>query len=393
MVDYRFAKRALHAAGHKALPAGTLNMSGGFAFPNTLPDLSRVAGIAARDFRSESLQYTSVLGLNDLRDEIAAYAAGDGITCSRDEIIVVNGAKHAIDLACRIFVEPGDHVIVTAPTYLTAIGIFRSHEARFLAVPQDDEGMQTDVLERQLVEMETAGETLPKLLYDVPDFHNPTGTTLSLRRRQALIELAKRFGFVILEDDPYRRIRFEGDHVPTLKSLDDRGVVIHIGTSSKIVAPGLRLGWMIAPAALISRAAAHKSDGGTSAFTQRMLVQLFRENQVAGHIDELKLEMGRHRDLAISAFARHLPAARIKRPHGGYFLWVELPPTVDSDLVAAAALAQGVGIHSGKICFPLAPQPNFLRVCYSFVSPDEIERGVQRIGRAYDTVARTETAG
>lgn len=388
MPDYRFAKRSLTVGGHKALPPGTLNMSGGFAFPPTLPDLSREAGIAATAFRTESLQYTSVLGINDLRDEVVTYVAGDGIACQRDEVIIVNGAKHGIDLACRTFLEPGDYVIVTAPTYLTAIGLFRSHEARFLAIPQDEEGMDADLLELRLIEMEAAGETLPKLLYDVPDFHNPTGMTLSLARRQKLIGLAQRFGFVILEDDPYRRIRFEGEHVPTLKSLDDAGVVIHIGTSSKIVAPGLRLGWMIAPPALIARFAAHKADGGTSAFSQRILVELFRGNQVARHIDDLRSEMGRHRDLTIAAFAEHVPAARIRQPHGGYFLWVELPAEVDSDLVAKAALDQGVGIHSGKICFPLEARPNFLRVCYSFVSPDEIAFGVHRIGIAYDTVVR-----
>jgi 2-aminoadipate transaminase len=392
MTEYRFANRSLDPGGHKALPPGTLNMSGGFAFGPTMPDLTREAMVAARSFRTETMQYSGVLGLNDLRDEIAAYVAADGIKAQRDEIMVVNGAKHGIDLACRTFLEPGDSVIVTAPTYLTAIGIFRSHEARFLAIPQDDDGMLVDELEARLVEIEKSGETLPKLLYDVPDFHNPTGVTLSAPRRRKLVELAKRFGFIILEDDPYRRIRFDGEHVPTIKSYDDAGVVISIGTSSKIVAPGLRLGWLIAAPALIARAAWHKADGGTSAFTQRILVELFRSNRVANHIDEITSTMSAHCSLMIDAFARYVPAARIKRPAGGYFLWVELPEVIDSDALASAALDQGIGVHSGKICYPAEPASRFLRVCYSFVSPAEIEFGIERLGVAYQNLITAQAS-
>jgi 2-aminoadipate transaminase len=303
--------------------------------------------------------------------------------------MVVNGAKHGIDLACRVFLDPGDLVIVTAPTYITAIAIFRSHEAGCLAIPQDAEGMLTDELEAKLADMQERGEALPKLLYDVPDFHNPTGVTLSAERRQKMVELARRFGFVIVEDDPYRRIRFEGADVPAIKSYDDAGVVISVGTSSKIVAPGLRLGWVIADPALVAAMAGHKADGGTSAFTQRILVELFRGNRVAGHIDELTATMKVHRDAMLEAFARYLPDARIRRPHGGYFLWVELPDGIDSDALAAAALARGVGVHSGKICYAKDPKSNFLRVCYSFVSPEQIDRSIALLGTAYASVART----
>lgn len=383
MTEYRLARRSLQSGGHKALPPGTLNMSGGLAFGPTMPDIAKAATVAAQTFRTESMQYSSVLGLNDLRDEVAAYVASDGIKATRDEIMIVNGAKHGIDLACRAFLDPGDAVIVTAPTYLTAIGIFHSNEARLIAIRQDRDGMLVDELENTLAAMEASGEPLPKLLYDVPDFHNPTGVTLSGPRRQKLVALAKRFGFVILEDDPYRRIRFEREAVPTIKSSDDAGVVISIGTSSKIVAPGLRLGWVIASPELIARMALHKADGGTSAFTQRILVELFRANGVAAHIDEITPVMKSHRDLMIEAFARHIPDAKIERPAGGYFLWVKLPPDVDSDKLAHAALEQGVGVHSGRVCYPLAPQTNFLRVCYSFVSPDEIEYGIRKLGMAF----------
>lgn len=391
MTSYRLANRGRHISGHKTMPAGTLNMSGGFAFGPTIPDISREAEIAARSFRTEALQYSSVLGLPDLRDAIAAYVASDGISCARDEIMVVNGAKHAIDLAARIFLEPGDAVIVTSPTYITAISIFRANEASFLCIPHDVDGMLTSHLEMRLTELEASEAPLPKLLYDVPDFHNPTGVTLSAERRRHLVDLAKRFGFVIIEDDPYRRIRFEGVDVPTIKSFDDAGVVISVGTSSKIVAPGLRLGWVIAAPDLIARMAAQKADGGTSAFTQRILVELFRGNRIAAHIDELKETMGAHRDAMLAACARYLPDARIHRPQGGYFLWVELPENIDSDALAASALERGAGIHSGKVCFATEPASNFLRVCYSFVSPQEIERGISAVGAAFRAVAQARS--
>jgi 2-aminoadipate transaminase len=239
-------------------------------------------------------------------------------------------------------------------------------------------------LEHKLLALEARGERLPKLLYDVPDFHNPSGVTLRAERRRKLVELAKRFGFEVVEDDPYRRIRFEGADVPAIKSFDDAGVVISFGTSSKIVAPGLRLGWVIADLALIARMADQKADGGTSAFTQRILVQLFRGNRVAGHIDELKLTMCAHRNAMLDAFGCFLPAACVRRPNGGYFLWVELPEEVDSDALAGAALRRGVGVHSGTLCFSEEPRRKFLRVCYSFVSPEQITHGISELGKAYD---------
>lgn len=388
MTGYRFANPDLRAGGHKALPPGTLNMSGGFAYAATLPDISKEAVAAASAFRTETMQYSGARGLADLREAIAAYVAGDGIATTPDAIMVVNGAKHGIDLACRAFLAPGDAVIVTAPTYLTAIGIFRSHAATLLTVPQDGDGMRVDALEASLAAREAAGAPMPKLLYDVPDFHNPTGVTLSAPRRAKLVELAKRFGFVIIEDDPYRRIRFEGDDVPTIKSYDDDGVVVSIGTSSKIVAPGLRLGWVIAAEPVLARMALHKAEGGTSPFLQRILAELFRANRVAEHIGEITETMKQHRNLMIDAFARALPDFRIRRPAGGYFLWVEMPERVDSDVFAAEALKLGVGVHSGKICYPDAPQSNCLRVCYSFTSPAEIELGVAKLGEAYRRIGR-----
>src|SRR4051794_25718133 len=243
---YRWAERAQNTVASSA-PAGAsgnvIQLGGGYGFPDTLPDIVAEAIEAATD-RAEGLQYGPLYGLDDLRDEIVAYLRQDGIEAARENILVVNGAKHGLDLACRVFLEPGDTVIVTAPTYLTAVSILKAAEAQFLSVPQDEDGMRLDVLETALRARADAGAAIPKLLFDVPDFHNPTGITMSAERRRRLIGIAEEYGLVIIEDDPYRRIRFEGAPVPPIKTFDTSGRVIGLGTVSKILAPGLRIGWV-----------------------------------------------------------------------------------------------------------------------------------------------------
>lgn len=387
---YRFASRARGSdVSLPELPRDLIDFSGGFAFPACLPDISREAGLAAAaDYRAETLQYSDVMGITQLRELIAVQAQQDGVQCASENVMIVNGAKHGLDLACRVFVEPGDAVIVTAPTYMTALGILRAHEAVFLPIGQDEAGINTVELEARLTEIETAGRPLPKLMFDVPDFHNPTGITTIAERRRKLVDLAERFGFVIVEDDPYRRIRFEGEAVPPIKSFDRKGVVIALGTASKIVAPGLRIGWVIASLEILRRMAGQKSDGGTSPFNQRIFIELLRGNQIARHVDQLTVELKRHRDVMASALRELIPDCRIRVPQGGYFLWVGLPPDVDADILAGLGALQGVKTYPGSLCFPDAPRENALRLCYSFPSPAEIREGVGRLSRAYHAIRK-----
>ena len=242
MRNYRFARRAeiLGKSIYDHAP-GAIVLSSGLAHAPLLPDVSREAAMAA-SMATETMQYGPLMGLDSLRDQIVRYVKDDGVECTTENVLVTNGAKHALDLACRVFVEPGDRVIVTKPTYMTALINMRTHGATFLAVGYDDEGMDVNELEAHLQRLTANGEQMPKLLFDVPDFHNPTGITMSLNRRVRLMQLARQYRFVICEDDPYRRIRFEGDPVKPLKSLDDGDVVIALGTVSKILSPGLRTG-------------------------------------------------------------------------------------------------------------------------------------------------------
>lgn len=384
---YRFARRAERSGKSVYDHApGAILLSVGSAFPPILPDLSHEAADAASK-AAETMQYGPLFGLDDLRDTIAAYVAQDGVKCTRDNVLITNGAKHATDLACRVFVEPGDRIVVTAPTYMTTLQCFRTHGANFLTIAQDDEGMRADLLEWRLQTLEANGEQMPKLLFDVPDFHNPTGITMSLERRKRLVELARRYGFVIVEDDPYRRIRFEGEPISPIKSLDEDGIVIAVGTVSKILSPGLRIGWAIADPEIVRRMALQKSDGGSSPFTQRVVANVMRSNKLQAHIDTVTNAMRDHRDAMTEALAEHLPDAKVRRTNGGYFLWVELPCHVSGEALTRRAIEHGVEVTSGRLCFPEDDPGNFLRLSFSLADTDQIREGIARLGNAYRELA------
>ncbi|MCC7274874.1 MAG: PLP-dependent aminotransferase family protein, partial [Alphaproteobacteria bacterium] len=272
MTSYRFAARCarMEAHSHPPSPPGAIRLSGGSAFAPTMPHVVKEAMAAAEEYRTETMQYGPLMGLADLRALLAEQERGQGTDVPPGHILVTNGAKQGIDLICRAFLDPGEPVIVSAPTYVTAVPIFVSNDATFVSIGQDADGLDVDALETTLAARARAGLPVPKLLYDIPDFHNPAGLTLSLERRRRLLDLAARHGFLIVEDQTYRQIRFAGEGLPSLRALDDGTHVIAVNTLSKLLAPGLRVGWVTAPPAILDRLAALKADGGTSPFLQRV---------------------------------------------------------------------------------------------------------------------------
>ena len=390
MTDFRFARRSsvLGKSVFDHVP-GTISLSSGGAYPPLLPDVVREAAEAVGPLREEAMQYGPLMGLDDLREEICSFVAGDGIAAQPENVLVTYGAKSALDLACRVFVEPGDRVIVTRPSYMTAIHIMRTHNVQFVDVGQDRDGLSTEELEGQLERFEANGEPMPKLLFDEPDFHNPTGITMSLARRRKILELARRYNFVICEDDPYRRIRFEGEPVPPIKSLDVTGHVISLGTVSKTLAPGLRVGWAIGDAGVVRRMAMQKADGGSNTFAQRIVVQLMRSNKISLHVDELTGKMRNHRDAMVAALAEYMPEARCRAPKGGYFLWVRLRERDDAERVVELGIRGGVEATPGRLSFPSDDPGNYLRLAYSFVCEDQIRRGIAQLGKAYRSYRST----
>ncbi len=394
MTEFRFARRSsiLGRSVFDHVP-GTISFGSGAAYPPLLPEVVIEAVEAVGPLREEAMQYGPLMGLGDLREEICRVVFEDGIKAEPDNVLVTYGAKSAFDLACRVFIEPGDRVIVTRPTYMTAIHIMRTHNVQFVDVGQDEDGLDTDELEAKLRHIAANAEPMPKLLFDVPDFHNPTGITTRLARRERLVELARRYDFLICEDDPYRRVRFEGESIAPIKSLDTSGHVISLGTVSKTLAPGLRVGWAIGDAGVIRRMALQKADGGSNTFSQRIVVQLMRSNKISHHVDELKKQMQMHRDVMISALARHIPEAAVRTPGGGYFLWVALPAGDSAERVVELGIEEGVEASSGRLSFPVSDPGNFIRLAYSFATEDEIRRGIAMLGAAYRNYKSAASTG
>lgn len=373
-----------------------ISFGSGHALESLLPDLRDAANLALSEYRAESLQYGPRRGLPDLREWLTQYLAEDGTDVGTDELIIVNGAKHGLELICRLLLDEGDAVIVTAPTYFTAIPILRSFNAQVLEVGQDSEGMDVEDLTALLSRVEREGGRRPKFIYDVPDFHNPTGRTMSRQRRESLVAIAARAGISIVEDSPYRSVRFEGAPVPSLKSLAGRnGNVFGLGTFSKLLAPGLRIGWVSASTDLITRMTQLKSDGGTCPMTQRMIVEFCRAGGLAAHALKVRHAYREQRDALLAALGEHLPEITTSVPDGGYYLWASLPPHLDAADLARAAAARGVEILPGSLFYAGAanaasdnqrPPRNHLRLAYSSEPVDRIREGIVRLADAYHEI-------
>ncbi len=379
-----------HAEGGNAI-----SLDSGYASPDILPDFTQAALRALNTFRSESLQYGSPLGLYPLREWIAEYMREDGSDVSSDEIMVVGGAKQGLDLICRLLVDEGDAVVVTGPTYFTAIPILRSFGLEFIEIPQDAEGLDVEILAERLAQRERRGRKPPKFIYDVPDFHNPAGITMSSERRASLIALANAKSIPVVEDSPYRKLRFEGVSKPSLKALDRDGMVFALGTFSKLLAPGLRIGWVCAERALLGRMARLKSDGGTCPLTQRTILEFFKDGGLAPQLERARNAYKTHRDLMIAALRRELPQVSFAVPEGGYYLWLRFPEGADTDVVAERAYAAGVSVIAGNVFFA-ADDPEsaksrgiprrYMRIAYSRANAQEIEAGVHLLAGAYNSI-------
>jgi 2-aminoadipate transaminase len=388
--DYRLARRASALPAtlpESTIPAeidpGTICFDSGFAFPPLFPDLSGFAAKVLTDGRDEALQYSNAQGRTGLRGWIADRMNDDGCRLGADDILITNGAKNGIDLVCRLLLDEGDTIVVTAPTYFTAIPIFRSFGVELLEVAQDEHGMRVDRLAERLASMRAQREPLPKFIYNVPDFHNPSGLTMPLERRRALVALAAEYNVPLVEDAPYRRVRFEGDDVASLKALDTDGRVIHLGTFSKLIAPGLRVGWIASEQALVSRLMRLKCDGGTSALLQGIVYDFCRSDAFDAHVQRVRDTYRQHRDTMIAALRRDLPGVEFLVPEGGYYVWLTLPAGIDADEVAAKAGGAGVQVLPGSKFFAnvgtAVDAGRYLRLSYSYSTPRQISAGIGKL--------------
>jgi 2-aminoadipate transaminase len=360
----------------------------GHGFPELFPDLTAAAEKALTTYRHETLQYGIRPGLPDLREWIAGAMNMDGANVTPDEIFVTNGAKQGIELVCRLLLDEGDSIVVTAPTYFTSIPIFRSFEVDFIEVGQDNEGLDTDELAATLERLQQDGRKMPKFVYNIPDFHNPTGVTMSRSRREALLELASRHGMYVVEDSPYRKVRFEGTSEPSLKALDHSKNVLHLGTFSKLIAPGLRIGWVAGAPDLLARMIQLKADGGSSPLVQRIIVEWCKAGNLAAHTEKVQRTYRLHRDHMVVALQRELPEVSLLVPEGGYYLWLTLPRGVDADELAKHAAEAGVTVLAGSKFYARVDRGNdvtpkkHMRLAYTHSSPEQIDDGIGRLAGA-----------
>ena len=360
-----------------------ISLAGGLPAPELFPidEYRRAFEWVLEADGAQALQYGPSEGYRPLRAYLAKRLNGFGIQCGVDDILITNGSQQALDLIARILLDPGDAVLVEKPTYLGALQAFNQYQPRYTLVSMDDDGMCVDEVEHVL----SAHAHPVKFIYAIPNFQNPTGRSMSLERRKQLVALASRYGVPIVEDDPYGELRYEGEHLPTLKSLDTTGCVIYLGTFSKILAPGLRLGWVVAlPEALEGLLHGKQpTDLHTGMVQQMATYEVIKDGFVDGHVVNIKAFYKERRDVMLEALAEHFPAsARYTRPAGGLFVWAELPRHVDTRELLLDAVQERVAFVPGQGFHPDNSGTNTMRLNFSNVPPDQLREGVRRLGHA-----------
>jgi 2-aminoadipate transaminase len=357
---------------------------GGYPDPASFPYDGLVEATASmmKAEGAQALTYGDPQGYRGLRELVCRkYDLFEGLKVSPDNIIVSNGSGHALSLAFSAFVDVGDPILSEAPTFSGTLNTIRRHGSRVLDVPIDDEGMVTAVAREHLQALRRQGRRC-KLIYTIDNFQNPAGPSLSLRRRQELIELAQEFDTLILEDDAYGELRFEGETLPSLYSLDQSARVIRAGTVSKILGAGMRLGWLLAPKEMIPAFQGFLFGGGVNPFASRVATYYLRDHLVE-HVRFLVDVYRAKRDAMLHGLDEglHGTDARVSRPEGGFFIWIKLPTGTDPGALAELAGAAGVQYTAGPAFFPNGGGEDHIRLAFSYEPPERCYEGARAIAR------------
>ena len=362
-----------------------ITFSGGFPDPATFPTevLAQIAGQLITGDAAVSLQYAATEGIAGVREYLAGRLESlEGARPAPGDLMITSGGIDCMELLAKSYLDPGDVVVVEAPTYLGAIMAFRGYEADLRGVPMDDDGMRVDVLAGLL-----AGGLRPKIVYTIPDYQNPTGLSMSAGRRAELVGLARRYGFLICEDVAYRELGFSSPQPASLWSLAP-DAVLQAGTFSKIFFPGVRLGWAAGPEQVIGRlvVAKQNSDQCSGALGQRMLEEYGRSGQLEQQIVASRVLYARRAGLVTQALAAHMPdGATWTTPQGGFYIWLTAPDGVDTVALSAAARARRVAYVPGRPFYPGEAGTTQIRLAYSRVADQLIDEGIRRIGEVLKT--------
>ena len=403
--EYRYAQRTqrMKSSAIRELLKLTelpdvISFAGGLPAPEVFPvkEFQAACQKVLQEQGARALQYGTTEGYLPLRELIAQMTARQGIHVTTDNVMITSGSQQALDLIGKIFIDPGDRLLVEAPTYLGALQAWAMYGADYVTVPSDDNGIQTDHLEEAF----RAG---PKLSYVLPNFQNPTGVTISYERRQRVIAVSDQFGVPIVEDDPYGQLRFEGEDIPSIMAMDGKihpqqgqqpynGNVIYLSTFSKTLAPGLRLAWVIAPVEVIRKLVMAKqgADLHTSTFNQIVAYEVARDGFLDQHIQFIRRIYRERRDVMLESLEEHMPAGvRWTHPQGGLFLWVTLPEAINTAEIFSQAVDEKVAFVPGASFYPCGGGDNTMRLNFSNAGPEKINEGIARLSRVVRTILKS----
>jgi DNA-binding transcriptional MocR family regulator len=334
-----------------------------------------------------ALQYGSGQGVPHLREQILEVMALEGISASMDNVVVTTGSQQALDLVTKLFIDPGDVILAEAPSYVGAIGVFRSYQAHMVHVLTDENGLVPEALRENIVRLRAENRTI-KFLYTIPNFQNPAGVTLSAERRPEILAICKEHNILILEDNPYGLLSFDEPVPPAIRSLDEDGVV-YLGSFSKTLAPGFRVGWALAPHAIREKLvlAAEAAILCPSSFSQLVISEYLAQADWRGQINEFRGVYRERRDAMLEALDEHLPELTWNVPNGGFYIWVGLPEQLDSKAMLPRAVTELVAYTPGTAFFADGGGRQNLRLSFSYPTPENIKIGIRRLA----TVIQGET--
>ncbi|MEE9440584.1 MAG: PLP-dependent aminotransferase family protein [Candidatus Thermoplasmatota archaeon] len=365
-----------------------ISFAGGLPSPRSFPlqDLQGVVKSVLEHHGKVALQYGTTQGLTELREAIAERACKDGMDVTAENVMITSGSQQALDTIGKIFLNPGDVALVGLPTYLGGINAYRSYEGNLVGVPLDKDGMIIDILEEKIMELQKEDIT-PKFIYVVPTFQNPAGVIMPEARRKKLVDLANEYDLVIVEDDPYGKLRFDVDHIKPIKSFDDEGRVIYMSTFSKILSPGFRLAWTIASDELSRKMIICKQalDLCTNTFTQFIVNDFMRSGSLDLHIMKVCEMYKPKRDIMMKAMENYFPDGYVcNKPKGGMFAWVTLPEGIDTEIMFLDALKEKVAYVHGKAFSVDGSGGRSMRLNFSYANSEKIEEGMKRLGAVID---------
>ncbi len=357
---------------------GVISFAGGLPAPDLFPidDIKQACQKVLDEQGEKALQYGQTGGYYPLREQIAKWMKKFNINVTPDEIVITGGSQQGLDLTGRVFLNEGDRVITTNPTYLGAIQAFNAYNPEYYTVSSDEGGMEVDQLEDLII------EATPALIYLVPTFQNPDGRTLSLERRKTIVDLSRRYNIPIIEDDPYSELFFDREVPPHIKSLIPDNVVL-LGTFSKLLAPGLRIAWLIAPSEVRDKYVKLKqgADLFTSRFTQFVITEILKSGKLDDHIKKLRKVYKEKRDCMIEAMKEYFPEnVRWVKPEGGLFLWLILPEAINATELLPKAVEHEVAYIPGSAFFATGGGHNTIRLNFSYSSLEQTRKGMKRLG-------------